>query len=106
MPNRTPKPRWSRALPTPPPPTRRRPMSEQTLEVVTNRPKTDQQWRLESLQMVNWGGFNGHHKIEYHPESTLISGGSGTGKSTMLDAYTALVMPWKVPFNGASNDSG
>ncbi len=70
------------------------------------RAKVEPQWRLESLQMVNWGGFEGHHKVEYHPESTLVSGGSGTGKSTMLDAYTALVMPWKVPFNGASNDSG
>lgn len=56
--------------------------------------------------MVNWGGFEGHHKVEYHPESTLVSGGSGTGKSTMLDAYTALVMPWNVAFNGASNDAG
>jgi uncharacterized protein YPO0396 len=64
------------------------------------------QWRLESLQMVNWGGFEGHHTVTYHPESTLVSGGSGTGKSTMLDAYTALMMSSKVPFNGASNDAG
>lgn len=70
------------------------------------RVKVEPQWRLESLQMVNWGGFEGHHKVDYHPESTLVSGGSGTGKSTMLDAYTALIMPWKVPFNGASNDAG
>jgi uncharacterized protein YPO0396 len=64
------------------------------------------QWRLESLQMVNWGGFEGHHTVTYHAESTLVSGGSGTGKSTMLDAYTALMMSSKVPFNGASNDAG
>jgi len=66
----------------------------------------EQQWRLESLQMVNWGGFEGHHTVTYHAESTLVSGGSGTGKSTMLDAYTALMMSSKVPFNGASNDAG
>jgi uncharacterized protein YPO0396 len=70
------------------------------------RAEFEPQWRMESLQMVNWGGFQGHHKVEYHPESTLVSGGSGTGKSTMLDAYTALVMPWNVAFNGASNDAG
>jgi uncharacterized protein YPO0396 len=64
------------------------------------------EWRLESLQMANWGGFEGHHTVVYHPESTLVSGGSGTGKSTMLDAYTALMMSSKVPFNGASNDAG
>jgi uncharacterized protein YPO0396 len=67
---------------------------------------SEPQWRLESLQMVNWGGFEGHHTVTYHAESTLVSGGSGTGKSTMLDAYTALMMSSKVPFNGASNDAG
>jgi uncharacterized protein YPO0396 len=64
------------------------------------------QWKLESLQVVNWGGFQGHHKLPFHHEATMISGGSGTGKSTLLDAYTALMMPSRVPFNGASNDSG
>ncbi|HET7325774.1 MAG TPA: ATP-binding protein [Nocardioidaceae bacterium] len=83
-------------------------MSEMKADEPTTlgRGGVEPQWRLESLQMVNWGGFDGHHRVDYHPESTLVSGGSGTGKSTMLDAYTALVMPWKVPFNGASNDSG
>jgi uncharacterized protein YPO0396 len=76
------------------------------LPAAGRRTEVEPQWRLESLQMVNWGGFEGHHEIGYHPESTLVSGGSGTGKSTMLDAYTALIMPWKVPFNGASNDAG
>lgn len=64
------------------------------------------QWRIENLQVVNWGGFEGHHTVPYHPDATLISGGSGTGKSTLLDAYTALMQPAKVAFNGASNDAG
>jgi uncharacterized protein YPO0396 len=67
---------------------------------------TTAQWRLVSLQVVNWGGFQGHHRLPFHPEATLLSGGSGTGKSTLLDAYTALMMPSSVAFNGASNDSG
>lgn len=64
------------------------------------------QWRLESLQMINWGGFEGPHQVRFAPGSTLISGGSGTGKSTVLDAYLALMMPSDTPFNGASNDAG
>lgn len=64
------------------------------------------QWRAEALQMVNWGGFHGHHVVRYAPGSTLLSGASGTGKSTMLDAYIALTMPSDTAFNGASNDAG
>ncbi|OLT24319.1 hypothetical protein BJF83_24340 [Nocardiopsis sp. CNR-923] len=64
------------------------------------------QWRAETLQMVNWGGFHGWHEVRYSSGSTLISGASGTGKSTMLDAYIALMMPSDTAFNGASNDAG
>ncbi|HUZ51919.1 MAG TPA: SbcC/MukB-like Walker B domain-containing protein [Streptosporangiaceae bacterium] len=63
------------------------------------------QWIAESMQLVNWGGFHGHTLIEFDPEATLLSGASGTGKSTILDAYLALVMPSDTPFNGASNDA-
>jgi uncharacterized protein YPO0396 len=63
------------------------------------------QWRAERLQVVNWGGFHGHHQVSFAPGSTLISGESGTGKSTLMDAYIALMMPHNVPFNGASNDA-
>ena len=63
------------------------------------------QWRIESLQMVNWGGFHGRHEVRFARGSTLMSGASGTGKSTVLDAYLALMMPFDTPFNGASNDA-
>lgn len=64
------------------------------------------QWRIEALQLVNWGGFHGRHEVRPSPGSTLMSGASGTGKSTVLDAYIALLMPSDTPFNGASNDAG
>lgn len=62
------------------------------------------QWRAETLQLVNWGGFHGH-SIALAPTTTLLSGASGTGKSTLLDAYIALMMDSGTPFNGASNDA-
>ncbi len=63
------------------------------------------QWRIETLQMANWGGFHGRHEVRFASGSTLMSGASGTGKSTVLDAYIALMMPSDTPFNGASNDA-
>ena len=68
-------------------------------------PEPDSQWRIESLQVVNWGGFTGARQVDFHPVSNLLSGHSGSGKSTLLDAYTALMMPSDTKFNGASNDA-
>lgn len=64
------------------------------------------QWRLELLQVVNWGGFSGVHTLHVDRISTLLSGQSGTGKSTLLDANIALLMPASTAFNGASNATG
>lgn len=63
------------------------------------------QWHATSLQVVNWGGFEGAHRIELSTGVTLVSGASGTGKSTVLDAFTATLMPSDIAFNGASNDA-
>lgn len=64
---------------------------------------TGQQWLAEDLQLVNWGGYDGAHRVRFSPAATLLCGGSGSGKSTLMDAYIALMMPHTTPFNGASN---
>ncbi len=76
---------------------------DNTLFGLIPQASTGQQWVALSMQMVNWGGYHGYHQVPFHPDGTLISGGSGTGKSTLLDAYIALMMPHTTPFNGASN---
>ncbi|WP_253943715.1 ATP-binding protein [Nocardioides marmotae] len=63
------------------------------------------QWRAALMQLVNWGGFAGLTTIPLRGDATMISGASGAGKSTVLDAYTALMMPSDTKFNGASNDA-
>ena len=63
------------------------------------------QWRAQLMQLVNWGGFSGLTRVPLGGDATMISGGSGAGKSTVLDAYTALMMPSDTKFNGASNDA-
>lgn len=62
-----------------------------------------QQWLAGDLQLVNWGGYDGAHRVRFSPSATLLCGGSGSGKSTLMDAYIALMMPHTTPFNGASN---
>ena len=62
-----------------------------------------QQWIADELQLVNWGGYDGAHRVRFSPTATLLCGGSGSGKSTLMDAYIALMMPHTTPFNGASN---
>ncbi|KRF11633.1 hypothetical protein ASG90_16245 [Nocardioides sp. Soil797] len=63
------------------------------------------QWRAALLQLVNWGGFGGLTTVPLRGDATMISGASGVGKSTILDAYTALMMTSDTKFNGASNDA-
>ena len=36
------------------------------------------QWRAESMQLVNWGGFHGHHEIVF---SAAIFSLAGTGSA-------------------------
>jgi len=81
-------------------------MSDSPLFYIDGATEGTTQWRAESFQMVNWGGFQGHHEVTFAPSATLVSGASGTGKSSLLDGYLALMMPSDTPFNGASNDAG
>lgn len=80
-------------------------MSQAVLLTLPGATDGTTQWRAEALQMVNWGGFHGHVTVPFAPGATLLSGASGTGKSTLLDAYLAVMMPSDTPFNGASNDA-
>ncbi len=81
-------------------------MTDSPLFYIDGSTEGTTQWKAESFQMVNWGGFHGHHTVTFAPGATLLSGASGTGKSSLLDAYLALMMPSDTPFNGASNDAG
>lgn len=85
---------------------------EQVLDLTSPQPPAEErsaaatvQHRLETIQLVNWGGFEGHTIIELDHDSTLMSGASGSGKSTIQDAWLALLQPSDTPFNGASNDA-
>ncbi len=66
------------------------------------------QIRLKELSVYNWGSFsNAIHTAEFHPKGTLITGDNGAGKSTFIDALTALLLTaGKASFNVAAAQGG
>ena len=64
-----------------------------------------EQYRLSRLQVYNWGTFSGLHDIPISERGYLIIGGNACGKSTLLDAITALLIPPRlVNFNAAARE--
>ena len=63
-------------------------------------------FRLKRLEILNWGTFHGKiERLVVDSRWTLISGGNGTGKSTVADALRSLLVhPTKLTFNDASID--
>ena len=62
------------------------------------------QFRLNRIQVYNWGTFDGLHSIDIAREGYLVWGPSGSGKSTLIDAISAiLVPPSKRSFNAAAD---
>ncbi|MEL7146046.1 MAG: ATP-binding protein, partial [Bacteroidota bacterium] len=61
-------------------------------------------YRLQALEVFNWGTF--HHKIWQilpQTENALLTGDIGSGKSTLVDAITTLLVPHhKIVFNAAA----
>jgi uncharacterized protein YPO0396 len=66
----------------------------------------NEQFRMTKLQVYNWGTFSDLHDIPISPKGFLFVGRSGTGKTTLLDAFSALLIPprW-VDFNAAAREA-
>ncbi len=70
----------------------------------------ERQWQLHHMQLINWGTFDGASRVDFacdfkKPAVTVICGESGTGKSTMQDAYDEVMMR-SARYNAASNVGG
>ena len=65
------------------------------------------QWRLDRVQLLNWGTFHGHHSVDVARKGFLLTGHSGSGKSSLVDAVSAVLTPrGKLHFNAAAQDTG
>lgn len=69
-------------------------------------PQTASQHRLARIQVYNWGTFSGHHDLPVPRSGLLLTGPSGSGKSSLLDALSAVLVPAKsLRFNAAAQES-
>lgn len=61
-------------------------------------------YRLQSLEVLNWGTFDGRvWKLTLDADTTLLTGDIGSGKSTLVDALTTLLMPaHRISYNKAA----
>lgn len=60
--------------------------------------------RLQYMELLNWGTFNGKiWRINPEGENSLLTGAVGSGKSTVVDALTCLLVPGnRIVFNKAA----
>ncbi|MEO7427648.1 MAG: ATP-binding protein [Fibrobacteria bacterium] len=76
--------------------------SEPMLDFVPDKHKAG--FRLHRLEVYNWGTFDKHiWSLELGGENALLTGDIGSGKSTLVDAVTTLLVPsQKIVFNKAA----
>lgn len=65
---------------------------------------TEAGYRLERLEVLNWGTFDAHvWTLRADRGTTLLTGDIGSGKSTLVDAITTLLVPpGRVTYNRAA----
>ncbi len=66
--------------------------------------KTPTGFRLQRMELYNWGTFhNSVWQIDPNGNNSLLTGDIGSGKSTVVDALTTLLVPaQKITFNKAA----
>lgn len=69
-----------------------------------NEDKQPVGFRLHSMEFLNWGTFHGKiWRINPEGNNSLLTGAVGSGKSTVVDALTCLIVPHhKITFNKAA----
>lgn len=51
-------------------------------------------FRLQSMEVFNWGTFHGKvYKLKTNGQTSLLTGANGSGKTTLIDALLTLLVP-------------
>lgn len=81
-----------------------REMTQREMTQMTTNNVAGQQYWLSRLQVINWGVFDGYHSVNFSRRGTLITGSSGSGKSSLLDAISlAFLSSTRRNFNASSD---
>ncbi|SHM13542.1 ATP-binding protein [Vreelandella subglaciescola] len=77
-------------------------MQEQLLDMVDNDTRAG--FRLQYLEVLNWGTFDRRvWRVEVNGDNGLLTGDIGSGKSTLVDAMTTLLVPTqRIAYNKAA----
>ncbi|WP_324171588.1 ATP-binding protein [Sulfurimonas sp.] len=74
---------------------------EQRFDFATDDTKTG--FRLNIFEVYNWGTYDGYFKLDLAKSNGLLTGDIGSGKSTIVDALTTLLVPHqKIVYNKAA----
>jgi uncharacterized protein YPO0396 len=69
-------------------------------------PEHPEQWRLARVEVYNWGTFSNLHGFDVARRGHLITGASGSGKSSLLDAIATVLVPQsRIAYNAAALDA-
>lgn len=79
-------------------------LSQEEIERFARRPVNVDGFRLERVDVYNWGSFNNNVKTVYFGgQNVLMTGDNGAGKSSIIDAITVLLYDVKkITFNQAA----
>ncbi|GAA4396948.1 ATP-binding protein [Tsukamurella soli] len=56
------------------------------------------------LQVVNWGTFDGYKDFPIDPRGVILTGPSGSGKSSLMDAHSVVLLPtYDQAFNASAD---
>jgi uncharacterized protein YPO0396 len=72
--------------------------------VVADDGQSPAQFRINQVQILNWGAYSGLQTMTVARSGTAIVGPSGRGKSTLLDAMASVILPNPQEFNQAARD--
>jgi uncharacterized protein YPO0396 len=77
-------------------------------ELEFNADNTQIGFRLDYMELLNWGTFNKRiWQVAPKGNNSLLTGAIGSGKSTVVDALTCLIVPHqKITFNKAAGAQG
>ncbi len=83
-------------------------MSEQAAQFDFSDDDSLTGFRLERFELFNWGTFDRHvWRIEPGGRNSLLTGDIGSGKSTLVDALTTLLVPHnRIIYNKAAGAEG